>query len=91
MARHNLTDNTPTLIQDNTGADYLAPQVVGSSDVLFLRTTTNTAPTDWSGAYRVPCPRVGQNNEPFPISGLTGYYLWAIPVSGPSTIVDGDA
>ena len=91
MARIILTDNTPTLIQDTTGPDSLAPQVLGPSDVLLLRTTSATAPTNWDGAYRVSSPKAGRHVEPFPVYGLAGFHLWAISVGGPSTILDGDA
>jgi len=91
MARITLPDNTPTLVQDNTGADYVAHQVLGPSDVLFLRTASSTPPTDWDGAYHAPGPKNGRYNEPFPIHGLTGFYLWAMPAGGQSTIVNGDA
>ena len=91
MARHNLTDDTPTLIQGSGGNDQLSPQVLGPSDVLFLRTQSAVPPTNWDGAYRATSPETGRNRDPFPLFGLAGFNLWAIATSGRSTVVDGDA
>lgn len=91
MARYNLTDDTPVLIQASGGDDLLSPQVLGPSDVLFLRTQSATPPTNWDGAYRATSPEVGRHQDPFPLFGLSGFNLWAIATGGRSTVVDGDA